>query len=90
MVVAAPVGDARTVILDALDGCRLGLEPDLAAVRQPLLDQVLDHFLLAVHGDAPARQAAEVDAMLLPGEAQPDAVVGEPLPRQALADSGRG
>src|SRR5207244_7179103 len=70
-------------------GC-LGLEPDLATVGLPLLDQVLDHFLLAVDRDPFAGQAAKVDAVLLAGKAQLDAVVHEALADHALAYAGRG
>ena len=45
------VRDARLVILDAFDSGRLDLEPDLAAVSQSLIDQILDDFLLAIDGD---------------------------------------
>ena len=86
----ATVGDARVVILDTLDRRRLGLEPDLATVHQALRDQVLDHFLLAVDRDPLAGQAAEIDAVLLPGEAQLDAVVREAFADHALAHAGRG
>src|ERR1700730_7286828 len=86
----AAVRDARVIILDALDRRCFSLEPDLAAVRQALLDQVLDHFLLAIDGNAPTGQLAEVDAMLLAGEAQPDAVVRQALPLHAIAHAGRG
>ena len=86
----ATVRDARVVILDTVDGGCLGLEPDLATVRQSLLDQVLDHFLLAVDRDPSAGQAAEVDAVLLAGKAQLDAVVHETLADHPLAHAGRG
>src|SRR5947208_9624392 len=78
------------VILDTLDGGCLGLEPDLATVGLPLLDQVLDHFLLAVDRDPFAGQAAKVDAVLLAGKAQLDAVVHKALADHALAYAGRG
>src|SRR5207248_10369698 len=85
----ASIGDTWAVILDTLDGGRLSLEPDLTTVRQALLDQVLDHLLLAIDRDPPAGQLAEVDAVLLAGEAQFDAVVDETLADHALAHSAR-
>ena len=54
-----------------------------------MLDQVLDHLLLAVDRDPSAGQLAEVDAVLLAGKAQFDAIVGETLADHALAHSGR-
>src|SRR5207302_1420824 len=84
------VRDARMAILDTFDGGRLGVEPDLAAVGQALLDQILDHFLLPIDRDPFAGQAAKVDAVLLAGKAQLDAVVHEALADHALAHAGRG
>ncbi len=52
----ALVADLGMVILDPLDPRRLRLEPDLAAIRQALLDQVLDDLLLAVDDDAATGQ----------------------------------
>src|SRR6202022_1090931 len=85
----AAVSDAGMVIVDALDRGCLGLEPDLAPVRQALFDEVLDYFLLAINGDAATGQPAEIDAVFLAGEAQLDAVVREAFACHALAHAGR-
>jgi len=77
LLAVAALSDPGMVILDVLDGRCLRLEPDLAAVRQPLQDQVLDHFLLAVDRDAAACQSSEVDAVLVPSKAKLDTVVDE-------------
>src|SRR2546421_5538905 len=89
LLAVAPVGDPGVVIVDASNRCRFGLEPDLAAVHKPLRDQVFDHFLLAIDCDAAARQLAEIDPVLLPGEAKLDAVVHQTLLGHPIADAAR-
>ncbi len=86
-------GDLRTRPLDPLGHDVGDLEEDLPALGQPGRDQVLDHLLLAVHGDRPPRhQLLERDPVALPAEPQLDAVMDQalaqhPLPR-AGADEG--
>src|SRR5207247_1938460 len=53
------------------------------------LDQVFDDLLLAVDGDAPAGQCAEINSVLLALKAQLDAVVDQAFASHSVADAGR-
>ncbi len=60
------------------------LEPDVAAVGQPLRDQVLDDLLLAVHRDGPAGEVGHRHPVAGPFEAKLDALVAQALAVQPL------
>src|SRR5207244_671551 len=77
------------MVLDAIDRGGLRVEPDLAAIVEPPLDQVFDDLLLAVDGDTPAGQCAEIDPVLLALKAQLDAVVDQAFASHSVADAGR-
>ena len=62
---------------------------NLAAGREPGVEQVPQDFLLRINGDATAiGQILEVDSMRPPIEAQVDSVVDQPFSLKALAHSG--
>src|SRR6185436_9758829 len=74
-----------------VDGGRFGLEQDLPAGAQARRDQVLDHFLLAVDGDASsAGEVTQRDAVAPSLEAQLDAVVDHALAEESLTDAAAG
>src|SRR5207253_177027 len=77
------------MVLDAIDRGCLRVEPDLAAIVEPPLDQVFDDLLLAVDGDTAAGQSAEVHPVHLPHKAQLDAVVHPAFASHSAADAGR-
>ena len=85
-----PEADARAVGVGVLDGQRLRLEQQRAALRELEGDEVLADLGLGVdhHGPA-AGEGGEVDAVALPVEAQLDAVVAQPLAVHALPGAGR-
>jgi hypothetical protein len=67
----------------------LDLEADVAARLQPGGDEVLDHLLLAVHGDGSAgHELVEGDAVPFAVVPELDAVMGQPFAKQALAHAG--
>ncbi len=74
----------------ALDGERLRLEEQRAALRQLEGDEVLADLGLRVHHHGPAvGEGGEVDAVALPVVAQLDAVVAQALAVHACAGPGR-
>src|SRR5690606_29726689 len=75
------------VLRDVLDRGRLRLEPEVAAVRQPPGDEVLDDLGLGVEHHVAAGERAEVDAVPAPAEAQLDPLVHGPLAVQPVADA---
>ena len=63
-----------------------GFEEDLAARLKPRVDQVLHHFMLAVHRDGPsAREPVQIDAMSAAVEAQFDTMMNQPFAPHSLA-----
>src|SRR5436190_24207853 len=60
------------------------LEQDLAAIREPARDQILDHLLLAIDGDAPSHQLAKVDVVQRACKGEIHAVVKHALAQHAL------
>ena len=60
----------------------------MSAGIEPRPDEVLDHFLLAIHGDrAPARELGHVDSMSGTNKTQLDAVMNQALVAQAVPDA---
>src|SRR5262245_14234909 len=81
--------EARRVGLDAMDRNVSDVELERAARREARSDQVLDHLLLAIHGDRTAAgERGEVNAVTASREAEFDAVMRKPFARQALAHAG--
>ncbi len=81
--------DAGLAAVDAMQGHAADLEQDGRAIRQARGDQVLDHFVLAVHGNgAAAGWAGQVDVVADPVVQQVDAMVAQALALQALAHTG--
>ena len=86
VLVIADLGKVRIQIVDAEV---VDFEDDLAAGVQARLNQILDHLLLGVDRDgAAAGEFGHIDAVALPAEAEPDALVAQALPLQAFADPG--
>jgi hypothetical protein len=72
--------------VDAIDRHVTDLEADLAALIEVRRDQILDHLLLAVDRDRPARhELLEGDPMAPSAEPQLDAVVHHALAQQPLS-----
>src|SRR5687768_10135887 len=65
-----------------------GLEQDLSAVGETARDQILDHLLLAIDGDALADQFLEIDMVQRAGEAEMQTVVEQAFALQALTHAG--
>ncbi len=80
--------DAWTVGAEVVDRNAFRPEDDLPAGCQPRRDQVLHHLVLAVDHYMPPGQGAEIDAMVLASEAQPDALMQQALVPHPLADAG--
>ena len=78
-------GDAS---LEVMNGDVGRLEQDLPAIGESARNQVLDHLLLAVDGDALPDQLLEIDVVQRAVEAEVDAVVEQALALQPLADAG--
>src|SRR5262249_29388957 len=66
----------------------LDLEQDLPTVGEPACDQVLDHLLLAVDGNAAADERLEIDLVQHAVHAELDTVVEHGLALEPLADAG--
>ena len=84
-----PEADAGRVGVDVVHADVVDLEQQLGARRQPRLDEVADHLLLAVDGDrGTAGQLRQRDPVPDAVEAQLEPLVHEPLAVQALAQPG--
>jgi hypothetical protein len=80
--------DRGAVFVDATNLARLGLEQDWRTGLEASLDQVLDHFLLAVDKDAPACQLLEIDTVALAAESQMNPAVFETFTVEPFPDAG--
>lgn len=76
------------VFVDTTNLARLGLEHDRRTGVEASLDQVFDHFLLAVDKDAPACQILEIDAVALAVEPQMNSAVLETFTVEPFSDAG--
>jgi hypothetical protein len=83
--------DRGPVAVDALH-TRVGdAEPDVAAIGEPLGDEVLQHLVLGVNRHGPATGGLEqVDPVQLPAEGEVDPVVDEPVAAQPVTHAGLG
>ena len=79
LLAVVAVADHGAVGVDVDDRHVDGLEHDRVAGGEAGGDEVLDDLLLAVHGDRPADELEEVDAVAAALEGQLDAAVGEAL-----------
>jgi len=78
--------DLRRRAVEIMDGHVLGLEDNLTTGGEARGDQILDDLVLGVDSDGfAAREAAQVDAMAAPVEAEFDAVMEEGLVLEAFA-----
>ena len=81
--------DHRPVVstADARQLDRRRVEQQLSPARKASGNQVLDHLLLAVHGDGLAGQAGEVDAVTVTAELQVHAAVLETFAVQPIREA---
>src|SRR5690606_8937961 len=83
-----PEPDPRRGCLDVERPDVRDLEENLAAALLPGGDQVLDDFLLAVHGNGPAMcKVAEGDAVILAIKTQLDAAMDQSLPLHPVGNA---
>jgi hypothetical protein len=71
---------------EVVDGDSISLEDDLASRRKASFDEVLDHFVLGIDGDAGAGEIFEVNPMTASVETQLNAIVNEAFAFHTLAD----
>ena len=81
-------GDARRAAGQVVQRDVPDAEAQVRAGGEPGGDEVLEHLVLGVEPHGPAGQAAQVDAMGLAREAQPDAVVPHALAQHPVPDAG--
>src|SRR5580704_4306290 len=64
------------------------LEQDLATVREPPLDEILDHLLLPINGDTFSHELAKVDVVQRSCEGEMHAIVEHAFAQHARARAG--
>src|SRR3979490_704420 len=75
------------VLVDASNLASCGVEEDRCPGGHACLDEVLDHFLLAVDNDAPARQLLEINPVALTVESQMNTSVLETFAIEPFTDA---